>query len=358
MTSASVAARAPRLGALPWRSILRRELPQIARIVIVAAVAWQICLSLGANQPPVFAAIVPLVTLRDDPFSAFNLSIARLVGVVAGIVIAIGVLKLWRLDTVAIAAVLALALAVGMVVRVGNVLNIQVAVSALLVFSSADAADYAVTRLWETGVGTVSLLLLAPFLFPANPLSAARAELARVAAELTDALRSATELVGEGHADHAERAAVLRTVVDQLAELGAGLQVLGSQMRTARKSARWTLVRRSEMRAVADLEPTRRLAVRLGRHLEAFADEAITLGDRPDFRRDATLRTDRLQRLVDPLASCVGAALTGRPFAEDLGRARAAVDEVRAADRTPLGAILRRPLHGMVEDLQAFAARG
>jgi hypothetical protein len=112
------------------------------------------------------------------------------------------------------------------------------------------------------------------------------------------------------------------------------------------------------MRAVADLEPTRRLAVRLGRHLEAFADEAITLGDRPDFRRDATLRTDRLQRLVDPLASCVGAALTGRPFAEDLGRARAAVDEVRAADRTPLGAILRRPLHGMVEDLQAFAARG
>jgi hypothetical protein len=57
-----------------------------------------------------------------------------------------------------------------------------VAVSALLVFSSTDTAGYAVTRLWETGPGTVVTLALAPFLFPANPLTAARGKLTRVAA--------------------------------------------------------------------------------------------------------------------------------------------------------------------------------
>ena len=190
-----------------WRSILRRELPQIARIVFVAAVAWQICLSLGATQPPLYAALVPLVSLRDDPFSAFNLSLARLVGVVAGLTIAIGVLAVLRPTTAAIAAVLAAALLVGVVLRIGDVLNTQVAVSAMLVFSSTDASDYAATRFWETGVGTATTLLLAPFLFPANPLTAARAELARVADGLVDALRSSTRLVGEGRVEDPERTA-------------------------------------------------------------------------------------------------------------------------------------------------------
>ena len=161
-----------------WRAILRAELPQVARIVVAAAVAWEAALLLGATQPPIFAALVPLVSLRDDPFSAFNLSVARLVGVVAGLLIAIGVLAVLEPTTVAIAAVLALALLVGVVLRIGNVLNTQVAVSALLVFSSTDTAGYAVTRLWETGLGTVVTLALAPFLFPADPLTAARGALA------------------------------------------------------------------------------------------------------------------------------------------------------------------------------------
>ena len=168
---------------MPWRSILRAELPQIARIVVVAVVAWQVAVVLGAREPPIYAALVPLVSLRDNPFSALNLSVARLVGVVAGLLIAIGVLALFQPTTVAVAAVLALALLVGVVLRIGNVMNTQVAVSALLVFNSTDTEGYAVTRLWETAsdgddVATGALPV------PANPLTAARAELARVAAGL------------------------------------------------------------------------------------------------------------------------------------------------------------------------------
>ncbi len=346
----------PHVDTRRWRSILRRELPQIARIVFVAAVAWQTCLSLGATQPPLYAALVPLVSLRDDPFSAFNLSLARLVGVVAGLTIAIGVLAVLRPTTTAIAAVLAAALLVGVVLRIGDVLNTQVAVSAMLVFSSTDATDYAATRFWETGVGTATTLVLAPFLFPANPLNAARAELATVADGLVDALRSATRLVGEGRVEDPERRAVLRRVVDDLATLTAALRVLGTQIGTAKRSARWAVVRRSAMRATGELEPTRRLAVRLTRNLEAFADEARTLSGRQGFGRDATLRSDQLGRLVEPLESCVVAALSGRPFGDDLVRARAAIDEARAADHTPVASVLRRPLHRMVEELEAFAA--
>ena len=334
-----------------WRAILRAELPQVARIVVAAAVAWEVALLLGATQPPIFAALVPLVSLRDDPFSAFNLSVARLVGVVAGLLIAIGVLAVLQPTTVAIAAVLALALLVGVVLRIGNVLNTQVAVSALLVFSSTDTAGYAVTRLWETGLGTVVTLALAPFLFPANPLTAARGALARVAAGLAGALRTSTALVE--HADDGERREALQRVTDDIAGLSADLQRLGPQIASAGRATRWAIVRRSAMRATAELEPTRALAVRLARDLEVFAAEVSTFSTRPAFD-DPMLRFDLLQPLVEPLERAVTAALTGQPYAEDLDRARAAVERFRGVDHSAMASVVRRPLHRMVDDLAAF----
>ena len=41
---------------------------------------------------------------------------------------------------------------------------------------------------------------------------------------------------------------------------------------------------------------------------------------RPGFDQDVTLRSDQLGRLAEPLASCVVAALAGRPFGVDLAR--------------------------------------
>lgn len=354
VTDAAPAAYLRHVSAVPWRSILRRELPQVARIVLVAAVSWQICVLLGAVAPPVFAVVVPLVSLRDDPFSAFSVSIARLVGVVAGLLIAIGVLQVLTPGAVAIAAVMAAALLVGVVLRVGNVLNTQVAVSALLVFSSADASGYAVTRLWETGVGTATTLALAPLLFPTDPLAAARADLARVAAELVGTLRATATVVGRERGDDTERRTVLRRVLEDLVVLNTTLQQLGTQIATARKSARWTILRRSAMRATGDLEPTRQLALRLARHAENFVEEAMAFDAHPDVGRDPTLRADQLDRLVQPLESCLVAALAARPFADDLDRACAAVEDFRTQEHSRVASVLRRPLHRMVEDLAAF----
>jgi hypothetical protein len=67
------------------RRNLRVEGPQIARILVAAAVSWELCVWLGATQPPVFAVVVPLLAMRDAPDSALNVSVARLVGVVAGL---------------------------------------------------------------------------------------------------------------------------------------------------------------------------------------------------------------------------------------------------------------------------------
>ena len=62
-----------------------------------------------------------------------------------------------------------------------------------------------------------------------------------MAAGLADALRTSTELIG-GTGD---RSAASRRVTDGLAGLSADLQLLGPQIVSAGKAARWAVVRRS-----------------------------------------------------------------------------------------------------------------
>jgi len=126
------------------------EGPQLVRIVIGVAVSWQLCVWLGAVHPPIYAALVPLVAMRDAPESAFNVSFARLVGVVGGLVLGMVVLSWLKPSAASVAVVMALALAAGIMLRVGGVLNLQVAISALMVFANADPSSYALDRLWET----------------------------------------------------------------------------------------------------------------------------------------------------------------------------------------------------------------
>jgi hypothetical protein len=56
-----------------------------------------------------------------------------------------------------------------MLLRVGGAFNVQVAVSALLVFANPDPDAYAATRLWETAVSAAVTVILAALLFPPNP---------------------------------------------------------------------------------------------------------------------------------------------------------------------------------------------
>jgi hypothetical protein len=246
-------------------------------------VAWEAALLLGATQPPIFAALVPLVSLRDDPFSAFNLSVARLVGVVAGLLIAIGVLAVLEPTTVAIAAVLALALLVGVVLRIGNVLNTQVAVSALLVFSSTDTAGYATSRA-----------------FPPTCSASAR--------------RSRRRARRPGGRSCGARPCARRPSSSPPGSSPSG----------------WRGTWRSSPPRCRRSAPARR------------------------SWDDPMLRFDLLQPLVEPLERAVTAALTGQPYAEDLDRARAAVERFRGVDHSAMASVVRRPLHRMVDDLAAF----
>ena len=337
-------------------AIARTELPQIARIVIVAAVGWQACIWLGATVPPIYAVLVPLVSLKADPFSAFNLSWSRLVGVLIGLLIGVAVTQVVSLDVVAVILVLGLSLLVGMVVRIGGAPNLQIAISALLIFTSPDAGAYGLTRLWETGVGTVVTAVLTPFLFPADPLKAARGELSGLAGTLTAALRESVAIAGATELTTAERMRRMVTVTERLDGAAAHTRTLQAQIASAAKSAPWSVLRRGALREVGRLGPAQELAARTAANIQTFADEAIVFAEREEYANDAQLRHDALAGLTDPLADAITAALTGRRCDQDMARARSARQDFIASDHTTIASVIRRPLNRILEDLERFAS--
>ena len=338
-------------------TIARAELPQFARIVIVAAVAWQICIWLGATVPPIYAVLVPLVSLKSDPFSAFNLSWSRLVGVLCGLVIGVAVTQVVSQDLLAVSLVLGLSLAIGMLVRIGNAPNMQIAVSALLVFTSPDAGAYGLTRLWETGVGTVVTALLTPFLFPADPLKAARRELSGLAGTLAAALRQSVAVAGADEPTSTGRMRQMVTVTEALDGAAAQARTLELQIASAAKSAPWSILRRSALREVGRLGPARELAARTATNIQSFADEVNALAEREEYAKDPHLRVETLAEMTEPLADAIGAALTERPYDQDLALAGAARQAFRTSVHTAIASVTRRPLTRILEDLQRFVAR-
>ncbi|ACV77398.1 hypothetical protein Namu_0989 [Nakamurella multipartita DSM 44233] len=342
----------PPIDRAAFGAIARTELPQIARIVIVAAVGWQVCLWLGAQDPPIYAVLVPLVSLKSDPFSAFNLSWSRLVGVLIGLLLGLAVLRVMSPGLLAISVVLAASLLLGMLVRIGNQPNMQVAVSALLVFSNPDASAYGLTRLWETGVGTAVTALLTPFLFPADPRVAARAELAAIAQALTSGLRDATRIAGETGRSVLDGTREMLGVIERLDQAQERIRTMQAQITSAARSAGWSVLRRGALREVGRLEPTRQLAARSAVNIQAFAEEVMTFAERFDFDQDAQLRPDSLRELTEPLAQALDDALAGREYAAALARARAARQAFVAGEHTRVASITRRPLNRILEDLE------
>jgi hypothetical protein len=341
----------------PWgavRAALPREGPSVVRIVVAAAVSWQACVWLGATQPPVYAVIVPLVAIRDAPGSALNVSLARLVGVVAGLALGIGVLSWLRPSALTVALVLAVALAIGMVLRIGDTLNVQVAVSALLVFANTDPASYAVARLWETAVGAVVTVVLAPLLLPTNPAHSFVAALLGVADGAAVDLLRAADLPRDP--DDPARGALVARLTDRTHRRDDAARALPDQLASARRAVRLhPLWRRRHTAELAALEGPTAVAPEITTLVRAHVADVVELGRRPDTREWWAATAPRTRAVVQPLAEAVAAGLRGTPDRDALARAGEALRAHSAADRSPLGGLVRRPLRRTVTVLTELA---
>jgi uncharacterized membrane protein YgaE (UPF0421/DUF939 family) len=327
------------------RERLRTEWPQVVRIIIAAAVGWWICVLIEPDQVPIFVIVVPLMAMRDQPFSALNVSFDRIVGVIAGVLLGILVVGLLGVSALSAAVVLGVGLLAGIVLRLGPNLNVQVSLSALLVFTSTDPNVYGWTRLWETLVGSVVTVGLSPFLFPPDAAKQYRLELRRVCLGLSQHLAEAAALVGDAPRNHealeALQAAAQRTQTSA--------QALPDRLASARRAVRNNPLRRRDIGPLETLAVPTAGAVETARWVRLMVEEVTDLSGRPDVDPVWATSGPSLSRVLQSLAAVIDAVLV--KDTSEAASVRPATDELyrwRERDKHPLAVVMRRPAFRLV----------
>ena len=322
----------------------RNELPRAVRIAVAAVLAWWIARQLGADRP-VFAVIVPMVAIRDDTHAALSLSLGRMLGVMAGVVLGIGVVAVAGVSTMAIVLLVVAGLAIGLFLSTGPELNTQIAISALLVLIVTEDADsYAIERIWETGVGSVVALLVAAFVLPPNPLAASERKLAETAQALAADLAGAVGALTRG--DPSARA--LLTHADEHAR-AAGRAV--EDLPKAQRALRMSPLRRGDRMQLEIVDRRQRLALRLAIQMRRLARDLASFAHRDDLRAEWEEAGRRLAPVIAVVAVAASKALAGEGCSHEVAEARALMEAYRSEDNRPVAAILRRPLVLLIDEL-------
>ena len=316
---------------MPVRRLLAgRDLVAELRLAIKMTIggtgAWWIASELGAKRP-LFAALVPLVAMNGDPFAAVSVSIARILGVFAGVGIGLALTHVAVGSTWRVAIALIVATLVGIVLKVGDRPNLEVPIAALFLigFASANVSQLGVQRIWETAIGAVVAVVVSAVLWPPDPIRELERRLHRLRQQLAADLAAIADDLATGSGTTAEQ-------LDELREhsLEAVRDVF--ELAPARRALRWNPLRRSDVRLVDELEERINLGARAARHVRSVGRDVA----------DTEVRSRELAAATRHLADALDRALLGQERTAALDRAAQELDAAGNGDQAIVAAQLRQ----------------
>ncbi len=177
----------------------------IARLTATATFAYLLALAIpGGTSRPVLAPLTALLVLQASLYQTIRSGIRKVASVTAGVLVAVGVSEFIGFSWWQLALVIAAALVIGIVLRLGDDL-LEVPISAMLIFASAGSHAAAAGRVVDTLVGTAAGLA-GGLVFARPRVQPAREAVGSLAGQLADLLgRMADDLTapagGHGAAD-------------------------------------------------------------------------------------------------------------------------------------------------------------
>jgi hypothetical protein len=222
-----------------------------AKTTLAAVLSFVIAERLHTSATPVLAPLTALLVVQLTMYETVRHGWERILSVLAGVLVAIGVASVVGLTWWSLGAVVALSLVVGRALRLGPHL-LEVPISAMLVLAVTNAEHLAIERVYETligsAVGVLVNLAIAPPLYM-QPAGDALAELAdRTAGVLRGLAGDLRRGWSRSAADH---------WLDESRALGAEVaradETLARAEQSARLNPRGRAVRRGQPRIRAAL---------------------------------------------------------------------------------------------------------
>lgn len=307
---------------------LRVEIRLALKMALGGTVAWWLAEALGARRP-IFAALVPLVAMTGDPFAAVSVSLARIVGVFAGVGIGIAFVHVNVGLTLQVALVLFVGALGSVVLKVGERPNLEVPIAGLFLlgFASAQISQLGIQRIWETAIGAGVAILISSLIWPPDPMRALTRQLGVLRSELIIDLTAISDDLATGSGETAARLDDVRAhSLDAVREVFA--------LDAAHRALRWSPLRRRDAVAVTELAVRINLAARVYRHARALARDVV----------DTHVRDPRLASATRDLADATDRALTQSDATAPLERARTTLDDLYEGEAWLVAAQLRQLL--------------
>ena len=177
-----------------WRRRGRAVLSRAARLTLAAVAAYVVAHALFPRTQPLTGPLTALLVVQATLFSTLTTGLKRVLSVVAGVLVAVLLSEVVGLTWWSLGAVIAAALIIGQLLRLGEHL-LEVPISAMLVLGVSGAQAAAASRVAETLVGAGVGVLINVLLPPPLRSRDAGAAVEQVAVEAADVLeRAATDL--------------------------------------------------------------------------------------------------------------------------------------------------------------------
>jgi hypothetical protein len=328
----------PRLA--QWVGIVRQRGPQsllrALRLSLAAVAAYAAALGAVSDRRPVTAALTALLIVQVTLVGTLAETIRRILSVLSGVGIAIGVSALagfnwWSLGALVVASIL-----LGQALRLGAHL-LEVPISAMLILAAGGAGSAAADRVAETLIGAAVAVVLNLTIPPATRTKTAGEAVEAFAGRIADFLARMSERLLEGPVPRDE-------AYDWLRELRT---IAGDTTQVDRVLAETRASRRLNPRAVGSLDPVPDLrtgldalehsVVALRAVIRSIADGTrgvIANDDDPAVREQDTEIRARLAEALTDVAHCVagfGALVRfGDAGRDDLSQTLEAARESRA----------------------------
>lgn len=143
----------------------RRALSRASRLTVPAVLAYVVAHQVFPHSQPLTGPLTALLVVQVSLFATLTTGLERVLAVVSGVVLAVLVSSLVNLTWWSLGAVVALAIVIGHLLRLGDHL-LEVPISAMLVLGVSSAESAAASRIGETlvgaGVGVLFTLLYPP----------------------------------------------------------------------------------------------------------------------------------------------------------------------------------------------------
>jgi uncharacterized membrane protein YccC len=274
-----------------------------AKTTLAAVLSYVIADLLNTSATPVLAPLTALLVVQLTMYETFRHGLERILSVLAGVLVAVGVAAVVGLTWWSLGAVVALSLVVGRAIRLGPHL-LEVPISAMLVLAVTNAEDVAIERVYETLIGSAVGVLVNLAIAPPLYMQPAGDALAELADRTAGVLRGLAGQLRQGWS----RSAADRWLEEARAlgaEVARADETLARAEQSARLNPRGRAVRRVQPRLRAALTGLEHVHVSLRGLARGLLDRTYFL---PVEEQDQAYSADARNALADVLEKAAEAA--------------------------------------------------